>query len=110
MNRITAREKVVNDGEVETQFTGKNLTSVGGIKLFHKFARKLGVEKALERSIKLPRKEVKYKTGRVLISLLYALVLDLNRLSDTARLQVDRDRISGYRGWNCSGGIPLPGT
>ncbi|MBT9160043.1 MAG: hypothetical protein DDT24_00440 [Chloroflexi bacterium] len=34
MNRITAREKVVNDGAVETQFTGKNLTSVGRINLF----------------------------------------------------------------------------
>ena len=32
-----AKEKVVNNGEVETRFAGKNLTSIGGIKLFHKF-------------------------------------------------------------------------
>jgi len=90
MKSITDRERVVNDGEVETQFAGKNLTSVGGMKLFHKFAWGIGVEEALERSIKLPRRKGKYKTSRVLVSLLYALVLDLNRLSDTARLQVDR--------------------
>ena len=89
MNRIEAKEEVVNDGEVETRFAGKNLTPVGGIKLFHKFVRKLGVEEALEQSIKLPRREGKYKTGRVLVSLLYALVLDLVHLSDTARLQAD---------------------
>ncbi len=63
MNRITAKEKAVNDGEIETRFVGKNLTLVGGIKLFHKFARKLGVEEALEQSINLPRRESKYKGG-----------------------------------------------
>ena len=101
MNRIEGKGKVVNDGEVETRFAGKNLTPVGGTKLFHKFACKLGVEEALERSIKLPRGESKYKTGRVLISLLYALVLDINRLSDTARLQGDRvfHRIVGFDGY-----------
>ena len=64
MNRIMAKERNVNDGEVETRFAGKNLTSVGGIRLFHKFAQKLGVEEALEQSINLPRREGKYKTGR----------------------------------------------
>jgi len=90
MNRIMAKEKVVNNGEVETRFAGKNLTSIGGIKLFYKFIQKLAVEEALEQSVKLPRRESNYKTGRVLVSLLYALVLELNRLSDTAHLQADR--------------------
>jgi hypothetical protein len=101
MNRIMAKEKVVNDGEVEARFAGKNLTSVAGIKLFHKFTQKLRVEEALEQSIDLPRRGGKYKTGRVLISLLYALVLDLNRLVDTAHLQVDRvfHRLVGFDGY-----------
>ena len=90
MNRIMAKEKVVNNGEVETRFADKNLTSIGGIKLFYKFIQKLAVEEALEQSVKLPRRESNYKTGRVLVSLLYALVLELNRLSDTAHLQTDR--------------------
>ena len=101
MNRITAKEKVVNEGEVETRFAGKNLTSVGGIKLFHNFIQKLGVEEALEQSIELPRREGKYKTGRLLVSLLYALVLDLTRLSDTTRLKADNvfHRLVGFDGY-----------
>ena len=63
MNRIMAKEKVVNNGEVETRFAGKNLTSIGGIKLFHKFVQKLTVEEALEQSVKLSRRESNYKTG-----------------------------------------------
>ena len=98
MNRIMTKEKVVNNGDVETRFAGKNLTSIGGIKLFHKFAHKLGVEEALEQNVNLPRRESNYKTGRVLVSLLYALVLELNRLSDTSRLQADRvfQRLVGF--------------
>jgi len=101
MSRITVNEKVINSSEVETRFAGKNLTSIGGMKLFHKFVQRLGVEEALEQSIKLPRREGRYKRGRVLVSLLYALVLDLNRLSDTALLQVDRvfQRLVGFEGY-----------
>jgi hypothetical protein len=65
MKSITVKGKVVNGGEVETQFTGKNLTPIGGIKLFDKFARKLGVERALEQSMKLPRKERKYSISNI---------------------------------------------
>ena len=98
MNKIIVKEKVVNNGEVETRFAGKNLTSMGGIKLFYKFVQKLTMEEALEQSVKLPRRESNYKTGRMLVSLLYALVLELNRLSDTARLQTDRvfQRLVGF--------------
>lgn len=101
MDRVIDKEKVVNNGEVETRFTAKNLTSIGGIKLFHKFVQILGVEEALGQSIKLPRREREYKTGRVLISLLYALVLDLPRLSDTVQLQVDRvfHQVVGFDGY-----------
>lgn len=55
----------------------------------------------MEQSIDLPRRGGKYKTGRVLISLLYALVLDLNRLVDTAHLQVDTvfNRLVGFDGY-----------
>ena len=48
MNRIMAKEKIVNNGEVETRFAGKNPTSIGGIKLFPEFAQRLSVEEALE--------------------------------------------------------------
>lgn len=90
MSRISGKGDVVNKCEVEARFAGKNLTTVGGIGLFHRFARKLGVEEVLEHAIELPRRGTKYKTGRVLLSLIYALVLDLSRLSDTLLLRLDK--------------------
>jgi len=90
MSSIPGKGDIVNKGEVEARFGGKNLTIVGGISLFHKFIRKLGVEEALEQGVELSRREGKYKTGRVLLSLIYALVLDMNRLSDTVLLRLDK--------------------
>ena len=71
MNRTMAKERVVNNGEVETRFAGKNLTLnlVQGMKLFHKFVQKLGVEEALGQRIKLTRREGNYKTGSAGIAL-----------------------------------------
>ena len=57
---VDQRKRVVQGSEVAVQFTGKNLTSVGGIGLFHKFAKRLGVEKALEQKVKLSRRASKY--------------------------------------------------
>jgi hypothetical protein len=75
MKTIKAKGGVVNKNEVEAQFVGKNLTIVGGMGLFHRFVKKLGMEEALEQSIELsPQASVKYKTGRILILLIYTLV------------------------------------
>jgi len=92
LSGVNAKGQVVDKSEVDAQFAGKNLTTVGGIGLFHRFARKLGVEEALECGIQLPREgaRCKYGTGRVLSSLVYALVLDLDRLSDTLLLRLDK--------------------
>ena len=98
MSMINAKDRVVNGSEVEVQFAGKNLTVVGGMGLFHKFVKGLGVEEALEESIELPRREGRYTEGRILLSLIYACVLDLNRLSDTMLLHQDKvfHRIVGF--------------
>jgi len=87
---VDQRKRVVQKSEVAVQFTGKNLTSVGGIGLFHKFARQLGVEKALASRVELPRRVGKYTSARLLLSLVYAFVLDLTRLSDTLLLRQDK--------------------
>jgi hypothetical protein len=89
MKMVATKGETVKDDGIETRFNGKNLTSIGGVGLFHKFVRKLGVEEALEESIELPRRDSKYGVGRMLVALLYAQVLELNRLLDTARLQAD---------------------
>lgn len=103
---IEQTKRVVQKGEVAVQFTGKNLTSVGGIGLFHKFAKRLGVEKALEQKIKLSRRVSKYAPARILLSLVYAFVLDLPRLSDTLFLRQDKvsHKLVGF------GDFPHPST
>lgn len=55
----------------------------------------------LERSLPLPRREAQYGNGRMLISLVYALVLDLNRLSDTVLLRLDKvfQKLVGFEGY-----------
>jgi hypothetical protein len=66
------------------------------MRLFHRFMRKLGVEEALEQAIELsPPARVKYKKGRMLISLIYTLVLNLDRLSDALLLRLDLEGLSG---------------
>jgi hypothetical protein len=91
VSMVKPEGSVVTKREIEAQFAGKNLTAVGGMGLFHRFVKKLGVEEALEQGIGLPpRARVRYGTGRVLISLIYALVLDLSRLSDVLLLRVDK--------------------
>jgi hypothetical protein len=92
--------------EVEVRFEGKNLTNVGGIGLIRKFATKLGVERVLEHHVKLPRRAGKYTPGRLLLSLVYAFVLDLTRLSDTRLLKEDKvaHTLLGF------GGFPDPST
>ena len=91
MSIVNSEGSVVTKRGIEAQFAGKNLTTVGGMGLFHRFVKKLGVEEALEQGIGLPpRSRVRYGTGRVLISLIYALVLDLSRLSDALLLRVDK--------------------
>ena len=98
MGIVNVKDRIVNRSEVEVRFAGKNLTVVGGMGLFHKFVKELGVEKALEESIELPRREGKYTEGKILLSLIYASVLDLNHLSDTMLLHQDKvfHRIVGF--------------
>lgn len=76
--------------EVKIEFSGKNLTYFGGMKLFGRFVKKLGVEKALDREVVLERRESRYSVGRIFLSLIYGMVLDLHRLSDTIVLRVDK--------------------
>ena len=90
MSMITTKDRAANNGKVETAFFGKNLTTVGGMGLFHRFVQKLGVEEALEQSVKLPGSEGKYTEGRMLLALIYASVLDLSHLSDTLLLRLDK--------------------
>ena len=50
MESINKRQKIhKNQSEIKVDFSAKNITPFGGLGLFRKLVRKLGVEKALER-------------------------------------------------------------
>jgi len=70
-------------------FTCPNLTLYGGMGLLGKFVGKLKVKAMLDEQVQLPRRERKYSSGDMILSLVHAQALDLERLSDTALLQRD---------------------
>jgi hypothetical protein len=74
---------------IEVSFSGRNLTPFGGMGLLGKFLQKLAVKEAVEREVQLPRRKRKYSLGDMVLSLIYAQALDLERLSDTAVLRHD---------------------
>jgi len=83
---------------IEVSFSGSNLTLYGGTGLLRRFLGKLGVKVALDKDIQLPRQERKYSSGDMLLSLVHAQALDLERLSDTSLLHQDRvfQQVAGF--------------
>ena len=73
------------------------MTPYGGLGLFGKFVRKLGVEKVLDK-VSTNTPEGKYTVGRKIMSLVHGLVCGLERPSDTEVLQRDKvfQRVIGY--------------
>jgi Transposase DDE domain group 1 len=76
--------------DIRVEFTGKNLTKFGGIQLVRKFLRQLRVKKELESTVLIEKRESKFSVGGMLVCLLYAVILDLKRQSDTLILRLDR--------------------
>ncbi len=76
--------------DIQVEFTGKNLTKFGGIQLMRKFLRHLKVKEELESTVLIEKRESKFSVGGMLVCLLYAVILDLKRQSDTLILRLDR--------------------
>lgn len=74
---------------IEVNFSSPNVTLYGGMGLLGKFLGKLKVGESLDKEVRLPRQERKYSTGDMILSLVYAQALDLERLSDTSLLRQD---------------------
>jgi hypothetical protein len=105
MESINKREKInKNKMEVRAEFTAKNITPYGGLGLFSRFLRKLNIEKVLN-GINPAQAEVtnesKYSVGEKIRALLYGMVCDLERPSDTAVLQRDTvfQTLTGYESY-----------
>jgi len=90
INKHAKRNK--DKPEVKVEFSAQNITPYGGIGLFRKFVRKLGVEKVLDK-VNPPQVKEKisgYSIGQKIASLVYGLVCGLERPSDTEVLKRDK--------------------
>jgi hypothetical protein len=76
--------------DIRVEFTGKNLTKFGGMNLVRKFLVRLKVKEELESAVPIEKRESKFSVGEMLVSLLYAVILDLKRQSDTLMLRLDK--------------------
>jgi len=83
-------QKVTSERDIRVEFTGKNLTKFGGIQLVRKFFRHLKVKEELESAVPIVKREGKFSAGGMLVSLVYAVILDLMRQSDTTMLRLDK--------------------
>lgn len=83
--------------DIRVEFTGKNLTKFGGIQLIRKFLRGLKVKEELESAVPIEKRDGKFSVDGMLICLLYAVILDVKRQSDTLMLRLDRvfEKIAG---------------
>ncbi|MDA2918985.1 transposase, partial [Desulfobacterota bacterium AH_259_B03_O07] len=77
-------------GDIRVEFTGKNLTKFGGIQLVRKFLRRLKIKEELESAVPVKKRDGKFSAGGMLVCLLYAVILDLKRQSDTLMLRLDK--------------------
>ncbi len=82
--------KVLNHKDIRVEFTGKNLTKFGGIQLLRKFLGRLKIKEELESAVQIEKRESKFSAGGMLICLLYAVILDFKRQSDTLMLRLDK--------------------
>ena len=80
------KTRKLNKSEIKVEFSAKNITPFGGIGLFSKFIRKLGVKEALDKISGIEANNV----GKKIVSIVYGLVCGLERPSDTEVLQKDQ--------------------
>jgi Transposase DDE domain group 1 len=86
----SSSQKLKSHKDMRVEFTGKNLTKFGGIQLVRKFLRQLNIKEELESSIPIEKRENKFSVGEMMVSLLYAVILDMKRQSDTLMLRLDK--------------------
>ncbi len=99
MKSINKLKKINKDkAEVKVEFAAKNITAYGGLGLFRKFNRKIGVEKVLDQINPPQTEEIskgRYSVGKKILSLVYGLGCGLEHPSDTEVLQKDRVMSAG---------------
>ena len=94
MRSINKTEKINKDADrVVVEFSGKNITSYGGLGLLYKFNQKLGVERIIGEvnPFQVDKGERVLKgVGKKIMSLVYGMACGLERPSDTEVLKRDK--------------------
>ncbi len=83
-------QKLQSRKDIRVEFKGKNLTKFGGTQLVRKFLRGLRVKEELESAVGIEKRAGRFSVGGMLVSLLYAVILDMRRQSDTSMLRLDK--------------------
>ncbi|MBI2488017.1 MAG: transposase [Deltaproteobacteria bacterium] len=86
----SSSQKVEFHKDIRVEFTGKNLTKFGGIQLVRKFLSRLKVKEELEGAVPIEKRDSGFSVGGMLVCLLYAVILDMKRQSDTLMLRLDK--------------------
>ncbi len=86
----SSSQKLKSHKDIRVEFTGRNLTKFAGIQLVRKFLRRLNVEKEFESAVPIEKRDSRFSVGGMLVCLLYAVILDMKRQSDTLMLRLDK--------------------
>jgi hypothetical protein len=70
---------------IEIAFSHAGLTHYGGILFFNEFSRMLQLRRFLTRHLRYPRRNQDYHLSQMILSLVYPIILGLDRL-ETASL------------------------
>ena len=76
--------------DIRVEFTGRNLTKFAGISLLRKFLIRFGVKEKFENAVTIEKRDSRFSVGGMLVCLLYAVILDMKRQSDTLMLRLDK--------------------
>ena len=79
----SSSHKVLPHKDIRVEFTGKNLTKFSGMNRVRKFLIRFKVKEELESAVSVNKRDGKFSAVGMLKWLLYAVILDLHRQSDT---------------------------
>jgi hypothetical protein len=86
----SSSQKLKSHKDIRVEFTGRNLTKFGGIPLLRKFLIGFGVKEEFESAVSIEKRDSRFSVGGMLVCLLYAVILDMKRQSDTLMLRLDK--------------------
>jgi len=88
MNKKITKKKVLCNKEVREEFTGKNLTRFGGTGLIRRYFKRIGISGYLE-GVEV-KKDRGYAADQMFLSILYGILLGLNRPYHMMELVTDK--------------------